>query len=36
MEEILPGVEKFIVPNGEGGNLLNLLNLTGKEKGGNK
>ena len=27
MEEILPGLEKYIVPNGEDGNLLNLLNL---------
>ena len=36
MEDILPGVEKFIVPDGEGGNLLNLLNLTGKENGGKK
>ena len=29
MEEILPGLEKYIVPNGEDGNLLNLLNLSG-------
>ena len=29
MEEILPGIDKYIVPNGEGVNLLNLLNLTG-------
>ena len=29
MEEILPGIEKYIVPNGEDGNLLNLLNLGG-------
>ena len=29
MEEILPGIDKYIVPNGEDGNLLNLLNLTG-------
>jgi len=29
MEEILPGVDKYIVPNGEDGNLLNLLNLNG-------
>ena len=36
MDEILPGIEKFIVPDGEGGNLLNLLNLTGKDKGGQK
>ncbi len=27
MEEILPGIEKYIVPKGSGGNLLNLLNL---------
>ena len=29
MEEILPDLEKYIVPNGEDGNLLNLLNLGG-------
>ena len=29
IEEILPGIDKYIVPNGEDGNLLNLLNLTG-------
>ena len=29
MEGILPGLEKYIVPNGEDGNLLNLLNLGG-------
>ena len=29
MEEILPGIDKYIVQNGDGGNLLNLLNLTG-------
>ena len=29
MEEILPDLEKYIVPNGEDGNLLNLLNLSG-------
>ena len=29
MEEILPGIDKYIVPNGEDGNLINLLNLTG-------
>ena len=29
MEEILPGIDKYIVPNGKDGNLLNLLNLTG-------
>ncbi len=28
MEEILPGVKKYIVPNGKDGNLLNLLNLS--------
>ena len=36
MEGILPGIEKFIVPDDEGGNLLNLLNLNGNEKGGKK
>ena len=36
MEEILPGIDKYIIPDGEGGNLLNLLNLTGNEKGGKK
>ena len=36
MEGILPGIDKYIIPNGEGGNLLNLLNLTGNEKGGQK
>ncbi|MBC8215282.1 MAG: FtsH protease activity modulator HflK [Candidatus Marinimicrobia bacterium] len=36
MEEILPGIEKYIVPDGENGNLLNLLNLGGKDKGGRK
>ena len=30
MEEILPGVKKYIVPNGEDGNLLNFLNLSGQ------
>ena len=29
MEEILPGIDIYIVPNGEDGNLFNLLNLTG-------
>ena len=33
MEDILPGIEKFIIPDSEGGNLLNLLNLTGNKKG---
>ncbi|MBC8322416.1 MAG: FtsH protease activity modulator HflK [Candidatus Marinimicrobia bacterium] len=33
MEEILPNIDKYIVPGGDGGNLLNLLNLN--EKGGN-
>ncbi len=27
MEEVLPNIEKYIVPEGSGGNLLNLLNL---------
>lgn len=30
MEEILPGVKKYIVPSNEDGNLLNFLNLTGE------
>ena len=30
MEEILPGVKKYIVPTGEDGNLLNFLNLSGQ------
>ena len=30
MEEILPNIEKYIVPDGDGGNLLNLLNLNAK------
>ncbi len=34
MEEILPGIDKYIVPGGDGGNLLNLLNLN--EKGGKR
>ena len=33
MEEILPGIQKYIVPKGKDSNLLNLLNLT-NEKGG--
>jgi len=33
MEEILPNIDKYIVPGGDGGNLLNLLNLN--DKGGN-
>jgi membrane protease subunit HflK len=30
MEEILPGVKKYIVPSGKDGNLLNFLNLSGQ------
>lgn len=30
MEEILPGVKKYIVPDGKDGNLLNFLNLSGQ------
>jgi len=33
MEQILPGIQKYIVPKGKDSNLLNLLNLT-NEKGG--
>jgi membrane protease subunit HflK len=35
MEEILPGIQKYIVPKGKDSNLLNLLNLT-NEKGGQR
>ena len=34
MEEILPNIKKYIVPDGDGGNLLNLLNLN--SEGGEK
>jgi len=30
MEEILPGVKKYIIPNDKDGNLLNFLNLSGQ------
>jgi len=30
MEDILPGVKKYIIPNDKDGNLLNLLNLSGQ------
>ena len=37
MQKILPGVEKFIVPDRNSGGLLNLLNLNPKaEKGVSK
>ncbi len=36
MEEVLPGIEKYIVPDGQNGNLLNLLNLGDANKGGKK
>lgn len=36
MEEILPGIKKYIIPKGGDGNILNLLNLTSDEKGGAK
>ncbi|NOZ04558.1 MAG: FtsH protease activity modulator HflK [FCB group bacterium] len=35
MEEILPNIQKYIIPDGKNGNLLNLLNL-GSTKGGSK
>ena len=35
MEKVLPGIEKIIVPDKNGGNLLNLLNLN-PGKGGQK
>ncbi len=34
MEEILPNIEKYIIPESGGGNLLNLLNLN--SEGGKK
>lgn len=36
MESILPNVQKYIIPDGKDGNLLNLLNLGSTEKGGIK
>jgi membrane protease subunit HflK len=33
MENILPNVQKYIIPDGKDGNLLNLLNLGSTEKG---
>ncbi|NQV36523.1 MAG: FtsH protease activity modulator HflK [Candidatus Marinimicrobia bacterium] len=36
MEDILPGIKKYIVPKGGDGNILNLLNLTSDEKGASK
>ncbi len=33
MEEILPGINKYIVPDNGGGNLINLLNLNSAEGG---
>ncbi len=33
MEEILPGINKYIVPDEGGGNLINLLNLNQQEGG---
>ncbi|MFH1851092.1 MAG: FtsH protease activity modulator HflK [Candidatus Neomarinimicrobiota bacterium] len=35
MEEILPGIQKYVVPDKTSGNLINLLNLDG-QKGGAK
>jgi membrane protease subunit HflK len=34
MEQILPGIRKVVIPDGEGGNLLNLLDLGNARKGG--
>ncbi len=34
MEEVLPNIEKYIIPESKGGNLLNLLNLN--SEGGKK
>ena len=37
MQKVLPGIEKFIVPDRESGGLLNLLNLNpGVRKGASK
>lgn len=36
MEEILPGLKKYILPQGGDSNLLNLLNLTDQPQGGKK
>jgi hypothetical protein len=33
MENILPNIQKYIIPDGKDGNLLNLLNLGSTEKG---
>ena len=36
MENVLPNIQKYIIPDGKDGNLLNLLNLGNTEKGGLK
>ncbi|MFQ6614995.1 MAG: FtsH protease activity modulator HflK, partial [Fidelibacterota bacterium] len=36
MEEILPNIQKYIIPDGQNGNLLNLLNLGSTSKGGDQ
>ena len=36
MEDVLPNIQKYIIPDGKDGNLLNLLNLGNTEKGGLK
>ena len=33
MENVLPNIQKYIIPDGKDGNLLNLLNLGSTEKG---
>lgn len=33
MEEILPGIQKYIIPDKDGGNLINLLNLSNQGGG---
>jgi membrane protease subunit HflK len=36
MEEILPNIQKYIIPDGKDSNLLNFLNLGAASKGGDK
>jgi len=36
MESILPGIRKIIIPGGDNGNFLNLLDLSSGQKGGTK
>ena len=36
MESILPGIKKIIIPDGDNGNFLNLLDLSSGQQGGAK